>query len=192
MIRPQATFLQGNALDVLRAMPSGSVPCVVTSPPYLGLRDYGVRGHLWGGDPTCMHRYMVGANRKALHGPTYSRHRSSIRGSQSLQAHPNGMRNRRTVWTVTTKPFRSQISLPTSTPHRSVRDLRRWMSKFHFNELHRLHGRVQPVGGGLVYFPQGRLRFVAVPRIGLPVHVAIEDGLVLDVRTSNPAASMAV
>lgn len=32
----------GNALDVLKEMPSESVHCCVTSPPYWGLRDYGV------------------------------------------------------------------------------------------------------------------------------------------------------
>ena len=32
----------GEALDVLKTLPSGSVHCVVTSPPYWGLRDYGV------------------------------------------------------------------------------------------------------------------------------------------------------
>jgi DNA modification methylase len=37
---------QGSALDLLRAMPTASVHCVVTSPPYWGLRDYGVDGQL--------------------------------------------------------------------------------------------------------------------------------------------------
>jgi DNA modification methylase len=34
--------LQGDALTVLRTMPSESVHCVITSPPYWGLRDYGI------------------------------------------------------------------------------------------------------------------------------------------------------
>jgi len=37
---------QGSALDVLRQMPSESIQCCVTSPPYWGLRDYGVEGQL--------------------------------------------------------------------------------------------------------------------------------------------------
>lgn len=37
---------QGDALALLRRMPSESVQCVVTSPPYFGLRDYGVKGQL--------------------------------------------------------------------------------------------------------------------------------------------------
>lgn len=38
------TLYHGDALDVLREMPDQSVDCCVTSPPYFGLRDYGVAG----------------------------------------------------------------------------------------------------------------------------------------------------
>jgi DNA modification methylase len=37
---------QGDALERLREMPDESVHCCVTSPPYWGLRDYGVDGQL--------------------------------------------------------------------------------------------------------------------------------------------------
>lgn len=40
----QVTLHHGDALAVTTAMPSGSVDCIVTSPPYFGLRDYGVDG----------------------------------------------------------------------------------------------------------------------------------------------------
>lgn len=33
-------ILQGDALSVLRTLPDNLVDCVVTSPPYWGLRDY--------------------------------------------------------------------------------------------------------------------------------------------------------
>jgi DNA modification methylase len=47
-------IFQGNALDVLQTLPSGSVHCCVTSPPYYGLRDYGTAQ--WeGGDEKCDH-----------------------------------------------------------------------------------------------------------------------------------------
>jgi DNA modification methylase len=36
----------GDALEVLRTMPEASVDCCVTSPPYYGLRDYGVAGQI--------------------------------------------------------------------------------------------------------------------------------------------------
>ena len=45
----------GDALEVLREMPDESVDCVVTSPPYWGLRDYGT-GEWDGGDPDCDHK----------------------------------------------------------------------------------------------------------------------------------------
>lgn len=38
--------VQGGCLDVLRSMPDESVNCCITSPPYWGLRDYGVTGQL--------------------------------------------------------------------------------------------------------------------------------------------------
>jgi len=40
------TIHHGDALSVLRTLPAESVQCVVTSPPYWGLRDYGVDGQL--------------------------------------------------------------------------------------------------------------------------------------------------
>lgn len=43
---PRRQILLGDALDRLRGLPSGSVDCVVTSPPYFRLRDYGVSGQL--------------------------------------------------------------------------------------------------------------------------------------------------
>ncbi len=44
-------------------------------------------------------------NRKALRTDIESRHRSQIQGGQSLMAEPDGRRNKRSVWTVTTKPY---------------------------------------------------------------------------------------
>jgi DNA modification methylase len=42
----RATLYCGDARAVLRTLPDESVQCVVTSPPYWGLRDYGVAGQL--------------------------------------------------------------------------------------------------------------------------------------------------
>src|SRR5262245_21542197 len=41
----------GDALEQLRLLPDGCVQCCVTSPPYFGLRDYGVAGQI-GLEPT--------------------------------------------------------------------------------------------------------------------------------------------
>jgi DNA modification methylase len=45
------TLLQGDAITQLQALPASSVQCVVTSPPYWGLRDYGYVGQI-GLEPT--------------------------------------------------------------------------------------------------------------------------------------------
>jgi len=44
-------ILQGNCIDVLKTLPDESVDCVMTSPPYWALRDYGVADQL-GLEPT--------------------------------------------------------------------------------------------------------------------------------------------
>jgi DNA modification methylase len=44
----------GNNLDLLKEIPDQSINCVVTSPPYWGLRDYGT-GDWEGGDEDCDH-----------------------------------------------------------------------------------------------------------------------------------------
>jgi len=49
-----ATLYLGDALECLRAMTDESVNCIVTSPPYWGLRDYGT-GTWEGGDAECDH-----------------------------------------------------------------------------------------------------------------------------------------
>ena len=45
------TFLQGDAVEVLKTIPENVVDCCITSPPYFGLRDYGVDGQI-GLEPT--------------------------------------------------------------------------------------------------------------------------------------------
>jgi DNA modification methylase len=40
----ETRIIQGDALAVLKTLPSESASCCVTSPPYWGLRDYGVDG----------------------------------------------------------------------------------------------------------------------------------------------------
>jgi DNA modification methylase len=43
---PRNIILIGDALEQLRQLPAATVDCVITSPPYYGLRDYGVAGQL--------------------------------------------------------------------------------------------------------------------------------------------------
>jgi len=56
------TLYQGDAREVLASLPDESVHCVITSPPYWGLRDYGTG--VWdGGDPGCDHKKRAAAKR---------------------------------------------------------------------------------------------------------------------------------
>lgn len=43
----------GDVVDVLRDMPEGRVHTVITSPPYYGLRDYGIPGRRWSDGQEC-------------------------------------------------------------------------------------------------------------------------------------------
>ena len=37
-------YLEGNCIDKMKELEDNSIDCVVSSPPYFGLRDYGVDG----------------------------------------------------------------------------------------------------------------------------------------------------
>lgn len=55
---PTATLFYGaSCLETLRGLPTGSIHCAVTSPPYWGLRDYDGEPQVWGGDPNCDHEW---------------------------------------------------------------------------------------------------------------------------------------
>ena len=40
------TILHGDSLEMLKTIPSNTVDCCITSPPYYALRDYGVDGQI--------------------------------------------------------------------------------------------------------------------------------------------------
>lgn len=50
-------IIVGDCREAMGALPAESVHCVVTSPPYWGLRDYGIPPGVWGGDPACAHAW---------------------------------------------------------------------------------------------------------------------------------------
>lgn len=50
-------IITGDCIEMLWALPAESVHCCVTSPPYWGLRDYGIPPSVWGGDPDCQHEW---------------------------------------------------------------------------------------------------------------------------------------
>ncbi|GAA3449638.1 hypothetical protein [Dactylosporangium matsuzakiense] len=59
-----AVLYLGDARDMLAAMPDASVDCVVTSPPFRQLKDYG-SGRWTGGDPGCDRRGLPRRRRRS-------------------------------------------------------------------------------------------------------------------------------
>lgn len=39
-------IINSDVIDALKGLPDNSIDCCVTSPPYFGLRDYGVEGQI--------------------------------------------------------------------------------------------------------------------------------------------------
>jgi len=58
---------QGHVLNILKTFPDESVNCVITSPPYWGLRDYGLEPIIWDADPNCEHEWGDSKYFKADH-----------------------------------------------------------------------------------------------------------------------------
>ena len=48
----------GNCLKVMKKFKKNSVNCVVTSPPYFGLRSYGTIPQIYGGDLNHDHKWI--------------------------------------------------------------------------------------------------------------------------------------
>jgi len=75
-------FLQGDVFDKLKELDDSSIDCVVTSPPYWGLRDYGTAK--WqGGNPNCEHK-------KSRFNYSISDKQKSNSGSSGLGTYKNG------------------------------------------------------------------------------------------------------
>jgi DNA modification methylase len=52
-------IIQGNCVDKIKELEDNSIDCVVSSPPYFGLRDYGTASYE-GGDDNCKHTITDG------------------------------------------------------------------------------------------------------------------------------------
>lgn len=78
-------IIQGDALTVLKTLPAESVHCCVTSPPYWGLRDYGIPPSVWGGDP--VHEHEWGEARRKGGGSHTHTESSAQNGKLHMAAH---------------------------------------------------------------------------------------------------------
>lgn len=57
----------GNVLEVLKQMPSEFVDCIITSPPYYGLRDYGKETEsIWDENQECEHIFEIKENKNPI------------------------------------------------------------------------------------------------------------------------------
>ena len=52
-------ILTGNCLDKIKELEDNSIDCVVSSPPYFGLRDYGTEPQIIGGNKNCNHIWQT-------------------------------------------------------------------------------------------------------------------------------------
>jgi DNA modification methylase len=57
-VTPTVHIKHGDVIAELRKLEAQSVQCVVTSPPYWGLRDYKIPPSIWGGDEACAHEWQ--------------------------------------------------------------------------------------------------------------------------------------
>lgn len=58
------TLLHGHCITKLNELPEKSVHCIITSPPYYRLRNYGTAPQIWGGDPLCPHKWAYCGSEK--------------------------------------------------------------------------------------------------------------------------------
>lgn len=83
-------IIEGNALDVLRSMKNDSVDCVVCSPPYWSLRDYGSAvDSIWDAHPGCNHQWLSDRPNGNL------KHRAAKTTTVTVQKKPDAWQNDR-------------------------------------------------------------------------------------------------
>lgn len=73
-------IILGNCLEKMLDMPAGIFRTCITSPPYWGLRDYGLEPVVWDGDPECSHEWL-NTERKLHRGSTASDKALSVGGA---------------------------------------------------------------------------------------------------------------
>ncbi|OBB16189.1 hypothetical protein A5761_12620 [Mycolicibacterium setense] len=119
----QVTLYHGKALDVARQLPSGSADCIVSSPPYYNLRDYGSDGQ-YGLEPTPAEyvsnlRDLFTELRRVLTddgtlwlnlGDTYSTRADASAGPTSGRSRPHAMPGR--INTTTTLGRKQLLGIP--------------------------------------------------------------------------------
>lgn len=109
---PSYRLICGHVLEILPTLPAGSVQTVITSPPYYGLRDYGLPPLVWGGDADCAHAWGA-AGRKGGGSHTHTtgseqHSRKHMDAHEEISDASTGAfcrHYRRTVWEIPTQPY---------------------------------------------------------------------------------------
>ena len=63
----KVSLRNGNVLDALKQIPDDSVDCIITSPPYYGLRMYEGADTIWDGKSNCKHIFDIPVKTGLLH-----------------------------------------------------------------------------------------------------------------------------
>lgn len=85
----EARVLLGDVREQLRTLPAASVHSVVTSPPYWGLRDYGLPPLVWDGNQACEHEWgegVIHAGQSGRRGETSRLQMQGERGASGVLA----------------------------------------------------------------------------------------------------------
>lgn len=87
---PVNEIIEGNVLDVLKELPDAAVNCIITSPPYWGLRAYKTKPVIWGGQKDCRHKWgdeLIRQDRGTPQGKTAQTgtHKKGVQGTQTIQ-----------------------------------------------------------------------------------------------------------
>lgn len=88
---PTGQLIVGDVRDALESLPDDSIHCVVTSPPYWGLRVYaGLPSSVWGGSPECQHKWQA-IVRKGQSGGSDPENspKQALKGSENYQRTPD-------------------------------------------------------------------------------------------------------
>jgi site-specific DNA-methyltransferase (cytosine-N4-specific) len=84
LVAPFHRIIHGHCIDVLRQFARQSIQCVITSPPYYGLRGYGTIPQIWNSFRPCKHEwtcYLPGKRQRWGNTDTLSAKQRSNRGS---------------------------------------------------------------------------------------------------------------
>jgi site-specific DNA-methyltransferase (adenine-specific) len=107
---PINKIIQGNALTEIKKLPSESISCIMTSPPYWALRDYGIDVEtIWDAKEGCEHNFEIVRTER----PNSAGGTNSVSGIGKTQPHSSDYKDRATYSNVCSKcgAWKGQLGL---------------------------------------------------------------------------------